>query len=217
MSEAIIFNNINPEQLNELKACFKPVVKKFLAGETILQKSYINKDIAVLLEGKAHMYYFDIEGSTGLIEHYEKNAVFGDYFMLPIESFEYLIVADTECSVMFLDYNHIITPCKGSCQPHSRLISNIIQLTAQKVRLLTLRINIISQKSVRQKLTAYLEYQSLLNKSRSFTIPITLVDLAEYLCVDRSAIMKELHNMREEGLLESKGRKFKLLYSAENQ
>ena len=216
MNEIVIFNDISKEQLEALKSCFNPTIKNFEAGETILQKSYINRDIAILLDGKAHMYYFDIEGSSGLIEHYEKNAVFGDYFMLPIESFEYLIVADTDCRVMFLDYDHIIKPCNASCQSHSQLISNIIQLTAQKVRLLTLRINIISQKTVRQKLMAYLEYQSLLNQSRTFTIPITLVDLAEYLCVDRSAIMKELHNMRKENLLESKGRKFKLLYSADN-
>lgn len=211
MKSVALFKGISQEELNKLNKCFKPVIKHFQAGETIMQKSYSQKNIGILLKGKAHMYYFDDEGTTGLIEHYDENAVFGEYFMLPIESFEYLIAADSDCTVMFLDYQHIIHPCHSACEHHSQLISNIIQLTAQKVRLLTLRINIISQKNVRQKLLAYLEYQSLLNDSKTFTIPISLVDLAEYLCVDRSAIMKELHNLREENILQSKGRKFTLL------
>ena len=211
MNDIAIFQGISSEELVKLRECFKPVIKKFSAGETIMQRSYAEKNIGILLDGMAHMYYFDAEGSSGLIEQYEKNSVFGAFFMLPIEAFDYLIAADSDCSVMFLEYEHITHPCEAACSHHSQLINNIILLTAQKVRLLTLRINIISQKTVRQKLMAYLEYQSLLNESRSFTIPISLVKLAEYLCVDRSAVMKELQSLRKEGVLDSHGRKFCLL------
>lgn len=211
MQEIEIFQGINAEELVHLTECFMPVVKRFCAGETIMQRSYAGKNIGILLTGKAHMYYFDADGGSGLIEHYEKNSVFGAFFMLPIEAFDYLITADSDCSVMFLDYEHITHPCEAACLHHSRLINNIILMTAQKVRLLTLRINIISQKTVRQKLLTYLEYQSLINKSRSFTIPISLVKLAEYLCVDRTAVMKELQCLRRAGVLESRGRKFCLL------
>lgn len=211
MNDIVIFNDIPKDKLDELMNCFKPTIKHFKTGETIMQKTYANQKIGILLKGNAHMYYFDINGTSAVLEHYNENSVFGEYFMLPIESFEYLIVADSECTVLFMDYQHMIHPCRLSCEHHSKLIGNMIQMTVQKVRLLTLRVNILSQKTVRQKLLAYLEYQSLINDSKTFTIPISLVELAEYLCVDRSAIMKELHNLRKEQKLDSKGRKFTLL------
>lgn len=211
MNDIAVFQGISSRELERLTECFKPVIRQFAAGETIMQRSYAEKSLGILLAGNAHMYCFDAEGSSGLIESYTENAVFGSFFMLPIEDFDYLIVADSPCRVMFLDYEHIIHPCESACSHHSQLINNIILMTAQKVRLLTLRINIISQKTVRQKLMAYLEYHSLLNESRSFTIPMSLVKLAEYLCVDRSAVMKELQSLRKEGVLESHGRAFRLL------
>lgn len=211
MEQIALFNNIPSDQLNQLLACFQPVVKDFQTGETIMQNSFNNKKIGILLSGNAHMYSFDEEGVSAVLEHYTVNSVFGEYFMSPIESLEYLIEADSNCTVLFMDYQHMIHPCQKACEHHSQLIGNMIQMTAQKVRLLTLRINFLSQKTVRQKLLAYLEHQSLLQQSKTFTIPISLVELAEYLCVDRSAVMKELHHLRNEKQILSKGRKFTLL------
>ncbi|MGI5824239.1 MAG: Crp/Fnr family transcriptional regulator [Bacillota bacterium] len=211
MNTLAIFKGISQPDLDEMLNCFKPVIKQFKTGETIMQKSYTDNTIGILLNGTAHMYYFDENGTSAVLEHYIENSVFGEFFMLPIESFEYLIVADSSCTVMFIDYNHVIHPCQRSCEHHSQLIGNVIQMTVHKVRMLTLRINILSQKNVRQKLMTYLEYQSLINNSKTFTIPISLVELSEYLCVDRSAIMKELHNLRNENRIKSKGRHFTLL------
>ena len=211
MQNIVLFEKISHSSLDQMLNCFKPVIKNFKSGETIMQKSYTDKKIGVLLSGTAHMYYFDAGGTSAVLEHYTENSVFGEYFMLPIESFEYLIVADSNCQVLFMDYHHIIHPCEKSCEHHSQLIGNIIQMTVQKVRMLTLRINIMSQKTVRQKIMAYLEYQSIINNSTCFTLPISLAELAEYLCVDRSAVMKELHNLRQQKQIESKGRQFKLL------
>ena len=211
MQNIVLFDKISQNSLEQMISCFKPVLKSFQTGETIMQKSYADKKIGVLLNGTAHLYYFDANGTSAVLEHYTENSVFGEYFMLPIESFEYLIVADSQCRVLFLDYNHIIHPCEKSCEYHSQLIGNIIQMTVEKVRMLTLRINIMSQKTVRQKILAYLEYQSIINNSDSFTIPMSLVELSDYLCVDRSAVMKELHNLRRQNQIESKGRQFRLL------
>jgi DNA-binding MarR family transcriptional regulator len=48
--------------------------------------------------------------------------------------------------------------------------------------------------------------------SAEFNINITLTELAGYLCVDRSAMMRELSRMKADGLIESKGQHIKLLY-----
>ena len=46
--------------------------------------------------------------------------------------------------------------------------------------------------------------------SVEFNINVTLTDLAGYLCVDRSAMMRELGRMKSDGIIESKGQHIKL-------
>ena len=48
--------------------------------------------------------------------------------------------------------------------------------------------------------------------SKSFTLPFSLTDLADYLSIDRSAMMRELAHLKEEGFIQKKGKKITLLY-----
>jgi CRP-like cAMP-binding protein len=49
---------------------------------------------------------------------------------------------------------------------------------------------------------AYLSMQSQEAGSKSFTIPIGRVELADYISADRSAVTRELNAMRDEGIIE---------------
>ena len=57
-------------------------------------------------------------------------------------------------------------------------------------------------------------FNILSNKSFSKTIhlPFTLTNLADYLSVDRSAMMREIKNLTDEGFISKVGNKIKLLY-----
>ena len=47
---------------------------------------------------------------------------------------------------------------------------------------------------------------------KSFILPFSLTDLADYLSVDRSAMMRELKLLRDEGFIEKNGNKITLKY-----
>ena len=42
--------------------------------------------------------------------------------------------------------------------------------------------------------------------SKHIKLPLSLTDLADYLSVDRSAMMREIKSMNDEGMISSKGR-----------
>ena len=69
----------------------------------------------------------------------------------------------------------------------------------------------IKQPTLRDKIIAYLTYQSRQAKSNEFRIPLTRQQLADYLAVDRAALSREISRMQAEGLLWTKGREFRLL------
>ena len=69
----------------------------------------------------------------------------------------------------------------------------------------------ISKKTVRQKLISYFEYLAEKTGSTSFETELSLSQLANYLCVDRTSLMRELRHLNEEDVIDSDRRKIKLL------
>ena len=109
----------------------------------------------------------------------------------------------------------MVSCSKSSCAQHSRLINNLFQMAARKAQQLALRVNILSHRSVRVRLMRYLEYLSARDRTRTIDLGMTLVQLADYLCVNRSALMREIKGLNEEKVISSSGRHFELL-QAEN-
>ena len=69
----------------------------------------------------------------------------------------------------------------------------------------------ISHKTIKERLISFLEEQEITMNSSEFEIPYNREQLAGFLCVDRSALSRELSNMKNEGLIDYKKNWFKLL------
>ncbi|MDR1832726.1 MAG: Crp/Fnr family transcriptional regulator [Fusobacteriaceae bacterium] len=208
MQQFFIDDGIPKDVVKEMIYCFKPELKTYYANETILCYSDKKNKIGVMLSGTAHLYAINQDGEYQELETYKNRDVFGEIFHVPMENFEYIIEATSYAKVMFIDYHHIITPCNKICEHHTRLINNLFHMTAKKVQLLSLHISIMSQNTIRKKLLAYLKYIRHSAGANPFTIPMSLISLSEYLCVDRSAMMREISHLKRDGVLKSQGTRF---------
>lgn len=205
-----IFNGISNDNVDKMIHCFNPVIKEFQAGEIITELSNRLTSICVMITGKAHLYCIDFDGNLQIIENFEHDDVFGELFTLPLGSLEYIVEADTDCKIMFLDYGTVTSPCSNACEHHIELTRNLFLMSAKKSQELILRISFISRKTVRNKLLTYFEYMADKTGSKSFRTHLTLTDLSDYLCVDRTSLMREIKHLNEEGIIESSGRKIVL-------
>ena len=98
-----------------------------------------------------------------------------------------------------------------ACVFHHQLIENMVTIIAQKNRDLIRKVEVVSKRSIREKLLAYLSIQAQAQQSRYFEIPLGRVELAEYLCVDRSALTRELVKMKADGLIDYDRNCFRIL------
>ena len=87
----------------------------------------------------------------------------------------------------------------------------MVRLIGDKNVQLMDKIEVISKKTLREKIMAYLHQQSMEQNSKHFTIPLGWLELAEYLCADRSALTRELSYMQKDGLICYEKNTFKLL------
>ena len=75
----------------------------------------------------------------------------------------------------------------------------------------------LSRRSTREKLLSYLSEQAARAGGTEFSIPFDRQGLADYLCVERSAMSAVLSRLREEGVLETHRNHFRLLRLPEEE
>ena len=183
----------------------------FQNGETIMEYSSSMKKIGLIQEGRAVLYCCDEDGNEYVIDELNKDSVFGEPFLLPSDSQHYYVCATTVTKVMFIDYEHVIKRCENACHHHSQMVSNLLQMTALRSRQQTDRIYMLSRSSTRKKLMAYLHSLAAEKNTGKFKLPMSYTALAQYLSVDRSAMMREIKNLSDEGVLKRDGRNVELL------
>ena len=91
------------------------------------------------------------------------------------------------------------------------MVSNLLQMIAMRASQQANRIYVLSRNSTRKKIMAYLDEVGGGKKKQVFTLPVSYTTLAEYLCVDRSAMMREFKNLSEEGVLFREGKNIRIL------
>ena len=116
-----------------------------------------------------------------------------------------------DAEILFMPFDRVMHSCTMACVFHHRLIENMVRIIARKNRELMRKIEVVSKRTIRDKLLAYLSLQAQTQDSPYFDIPLGRAELAEYLCVDRSALTRELAKMKEEGILDYDRNSFRLL------
>ena len=211
MNNISIFKNINEEDIKKMLKCFEAKTRTFKKEATIMNYIGYTNTIGIIIKGKANLIRIDYDGKRTIIETLEENDIFGEVFS-NYNINELSIEAKEETTVIFIDYNHITKRCKKACSYHSKLVENTLNILSQKIVNNNERIEILAKRSTREKLLAYFEIMSKKNISKTFTLPFTYTDLADYLGVDRSAMQRELKLLKEEGFIKTNNKKITLTY-----
>ena len=91
-----------------------------------------------------------------------------------------------------------------------QVTANLMQDMAQQLLFFNTKVRILAQKRLRDRLKIYLQTLTPDNKG-CYHLLYSRTELADFLCVDRSALSRELCRMRDEKLLEFSGAKIKIL------
>lgn len=213
LEKSPLFRDISYEEYRRMLPCFQAVARSYQADEMIYNFADTDRnDVGVVERGEAALIRIDEEGVATVMEELGAGGVFGRNLAFSGAAGDSLeVVCRTSCQVLFIDYPHILRRCENACTYHSTLVQNMLRLVADKAQALSERIDVLSRRSIREKLLCYFRQLAGRAGGPSFTLPFSLSVLADYIATDRSAMMRELKRLREEGLIRSEGRRFTLL------
>lgn len=198
----MLFRGTTEEEARAMLGCLGAFTRQYEKGETICRAGEATQNMGLVLRGSVNIESDDVWGNRSILGQAGPGELFAEaYAGIPGEALLVNVVAAGRCEVLFLDAARLLTTCASSCAHHSRLIRNLLQITAQKNLALSRRILHTSAKTIRGRLLSYLSEQAKKAGSYRFTIPFNRQQLADYLSVDRSALSNELSKMQSDGLL----------------
>ena len=206
-----LFYDITDQEVEAVIQCFRMRRCRFHPGQIICTYGESAGEVGVLVSGEAELVRLDYAGNRTILERLETGGVFGESLAFtPTLGDCVEVVSAAGSEVLFMEYSHIMKRCENACAHHSKLVQNMFRLVAEQTRRLSQRVEVLSRRSIRDKLMCWFQLRRLAAGADSFTLPFTLSALADYISADRSAMMRELKRMKEEGLVEMDGRRVTL-------
>lgn len=199
-----LFQGVNKAEYQQMVSCFHAIEKQYSAGELICSYGENSSQIGVVLEGKLHLVRTHADGRQTLLEQLNPGDIFGETFSFISQSESSLqVYSIVKSKVLYMDYSHLIKRCSKACPHHSILVNNALLMISQKAVQLSQRLEVLSQRSTREKLYCYFSILASQTDSRSFDLPFSYSALADYLSVDRSAMMREIKKLKDDGLVKT--------------
>ena len=194
----------------------KDLILKEFEAETLLYKknsSVLSTNrsniIGIVLEGYLQIIKTDYDGKQVIIEELTEGHLFGTT-LSNLNNTEVSIVAKEDSKILVIEYSMIFN--SNNVKPYiSKFLKNLLDITTDIINERNNHIQILTKRSIRDKLLEYFN----LNKtpgSKILYLPSTITDLANYLAIDRSAMSRELKNLRDDGFIETKGKRIYLKY-----
>ncbi|MBE7092704.1 MAG: Crp/Fnr family transcriptional regulator [Clostridiales bacterium] len=206
-----LFLEISDENLLVMLKCLGAKVVSFDKKYTVFTNGKPLKHIGIVLTGSVQVIQVDYYGNRNIVSNNGVGEIIGEAFACAqVESLPVSVIANEKTDIMLIKSDHILKTCKNNCGFHQKLIYNLMKDIALKAVLFHQKIEIISRRTTREKLMAYLNLQAKKAGKSEFTIPFDRQELADYLIVDRSGLSNEISKLREEGIIESHKNYFEL-------
>ena len=206
-----LFENISEKDREKLKKILRANTSLYPKNINIL--SNVNKDdfIAIVNYGTIDLELSDYEGNKTILETLSEGSIFGT-LTFSLNNDEIRAITKEKTQVTFIEYSQITNDEIIKNDYYIIFIKNLIKLLSKQVSQKNERIHLLTKKTTREKLLKYFEIQAKEKGSKSFIIPITYTELAEYLSVDRSAMTREISYLKEESIIKTNGKRVTLLY-----
>ncbi|MDD6478514.1 MAG: Crp/Fnr family transcriptional regulator [Oscillospiraceae bacterium] len=206
-----LFYGIEEEELLRLLSCLGAKVDSYDKKYTVFREGSQAKYLGIVLSGSVQIISIDYFGNRNIITEVYEAELFGEAFatadvaQIPVQ-----IIANKPAEIMLIDMTHILHTCKNVCGFHQKLIFNIMRDLAEKAIFFHSKMEIISKRTTREKLLAYLADMAKRSGQKSFYIPFDRQELADFLGVDRSGLSVEIGKLKSEGIIEAQKNYFKL-------
>ena len=207
LEQSGLLKYITPDDYEKAVAELKINSMKFVNNQVVFRQNDKASQLALVVSGEIKAEKIHGSGSDNMVHSYLFGEMFGYEGVISnsrVYSMDY--ISDGDSQIAFIDIKELYS---GSFT--KELIQGIVSYMADESIRRMYRIEIMSKKKLRDRILTYLKIKETEIGTSAFTLDISREQLAQELCVNRSALSNELGKMQKEGLLVIDRRKIYLI------
>lgn len=204
-----LFAGISPERIELVLGSIDACEMHFSRGDVVELDG--TRPIAAVLDGLIQIVQDDYWGTRSIIHMLMPGKTLGESFTtFPGVKLNQKAIAQTDCVLLAFSKDKLLD---ANFPEQKKMLENLLGIYSVHQRIFLQKFQILSRRKTRDRLLAFLSSMALETGGASFTVPFTRQEMADFLCVERTAMCAELSRLQQEGVLQFKGRDFELIQS----
>lgn len=181
--------------------------RNYKPGETIFFEGDIIDKICIVKRGSVRSEKTYLNGEVHIVEIFEEGSMFGLAFAVSKSRITALdFVSNEDAEVVFVSM-HSIRKSRFA----NEMNRTLTYMLADSSIKLSNKVEILAERGLRERVMVYLHILQTKAGSNTVTVRMSREQLAQFLCVNRSALSNELSKMKKEGIIDFKGPTFTLM------
>ena len=201
-----LFAHMTADEARLCLGCSGAVEEKYGRGGMVFCETDTPTRLFVLLEGSVTVGRDSADGRRAVMARIgSPGDLFGEvYVFLDQTTYGCSVQAESPVRVLAIPAKFFYSTCEKRCAMHAQIIRNMLSVFARKAFFLTRRVSLLSSGSLRRKIAALLlEHRA---PDGSVNLGMNREQMADFLGVTRPSLSRELAAMRDEGLLDIRGK-----------
>lgn len=211
MRNCHLFDGIPEEKYTNVLTCLQAKKKMVHKEDVLLRIGERSKQAGVVLSGTLRASLYSEDGNLLTIDRLGQGRVFGESLVCSMgEDSPIQIDAVTDAEILYLDFDPLLLQQDCGCPHRTQVTANLLHEMGRGALFLNRKMRILAQNRLRNRIKLYFQMLSA-DSTTDFHLDMGRGELADYLCVDRSALSRELGRLQREGILSCQGQHIRIL------
>ena len=201
LNELPLFKDLSLDEIKKFIDKTNSTIKKYSSGVRVLKSYESNSKIGVIINGEAQIVSEDRMGNEVIGHHLGRGAIIGSTAaILSMENNLTSVESLTEIVILWIPYRSLIGVGVTLGRIHGVIMKNFLEAFCRKNILMIQKIELLSQKSLRERVILYLLQREKVQHTEIIQVP-GRVQMAKELECNRSALTREIVQMQRAGLV----------------
>lgn len=206
--ESGLFDEIDKRNYIEAFEQLKISGRTYKKDEVIFYEGDLIDKICIIREGSVRAEQIYPNGELHIVDIFDVGGIFGLAIAASRTKKATVDFLSNEDSLVVFVSLHSIERSIYS----KELNRALVHMLADDNIKMSHKIDILAERGLRDRIMVYLNVLRSKAGGNTVTIKMSREQLAQFLCVNRSALSNELNNMKREGLIDFRGSTFTILY-----